>query len=339
MQFIRLDCHVSTVIIELIYCDHDHVLSRIWPTYSRHILAITLLYSSHPQFDSSSSPSSIFTQDIMSDQDSKPALLRQIDHPPYRIPHQSLPGLPQRPNMIIFMPDQLRYDSLSATNPSSPIRTPNLDAFAARGARFTNCFVQASVCAQSRCSMFTGLYPHVSGHRSLENLIKAHEPNLFRSLKEEGGYHVACLAPRGDTFAPAVTELSVSEYGFLEGPGWTPRFGGGGGGGGKQPEDKEGIWGRLFYKGLRNAGEEADYDDAVIRSALKWLERPPKDKPWCLFLPLLFPHCPFQVEEPWFSMYDRGEMPPPSKAEDKVSFPRFPGSCCGWCEARIGWLN
>lgn len=243
----------------------------------------------------------------------KPSLFRQVDHPPYRIPHTPVPSLPQRPNMIIFMPDQLRYDSLSVTNPSSPIRTPNLDAFAARGTRFTNCFVQASVCAQSRCSMFTGLYPHVAGHRSLENLIKAHEPNLFRSLKEEGGYHVACLAPRGDTFAPKVTELSVSEYGFLEGPGWTPRFGG------QEPEDKDDIWGRLFYKGLRNAGEEADYDDAVIRSALKWLDRPPRDKPWVLFLPLLFPHCPFQVEEPWFSMYERGEMPPPSRVEDKVS--------------------
>ncbi|OIW33996.1 sulfatase [Coniochaeta ligniaria NRRL 30616] len=241
-----------------------------------------------------------------------------VQHPPYRIPHVPVPSLPHRPNMIIFMPDQLRYDSLSVTNPSSPIRTPHLDAFAARGTLFANCFVQASVCAQSRCSMFTGLYPHVAGHRSLENLIKAHEPNLFRSLKEEGGYHVACLAPRGDTFAPRVTELSVSEYGFLEGPGWTPRFGG------QEPEDKDDIWGRLFYKGLRNAGEEADYDDAVVRSALKWLERPPRDKPWVLFLPLLFPHCPFQVEEPWFSMYERGDMPPPSRVEDKTGYePRY----------------
>lgn len=275
----------------------------------------------------SSSPSS--------DKDAKPAL-RQVDHgPPYRIPHTPVPNLPHRPNLIIFMPDQLRYDSLGVTNPSSPIRTPNIDAFAARGARFANCFVQASVCAQSRCSMFTGLYPHVAGHRSLESLIKAHEPNLFRSLKDEGGYHVACLAPRGDTFAPGVTELSVSEYGFLEGPaGWTPRLLGGDG----EPEeedDGEGIWGRLFYKGLRgNAGEEADYDDAVVRSALKWLERPPRDRPWCLFLPLLFPHCPFQVEEPWFSMYERGEMPSPSKAGDKVSFSRCRG--CGGKRGKEG---
>ncbi|KAL1601290.1 hypothetical protein SLS59_005444 [Nothophoma quercina] len=207
----------------------------------------------------------------------------------------------KRPNFVIFMPDQLRYDSLGCTTgPGSLIRTPNIDAFAKRGTRFTNCFVQASVCSQSRCSMFTGMYPHVSGHRSLENLIKPWEPNMFRSLKENG-YHVACLAPRGDAFAPTVTELSVTEYGFLETPEFLPKFAG-------DREVNESIWGRLFYKGLRNAEEALDYDDAVVRSALKWLECPPEDKPWVLFMPLIFPHCPFQVEEPYFSMYDRSKF-------------------------------
>lgn len=216
------------------------------------------------------------------------------------------------------MPDQLRYDALGCTG-NKHVQTPHIDAFAATQATlFTNCFVQASVCAQSRCSIFTGNYPHVSGHRSLESLIKPWEPNLFRSLREEGGYHVACLAPRGDTFAPEVTELSVDEYGFLETPEFIPKFGGGGGSGPSEDE-KEDIWRRLFYKGLRNAEQAMDYDDAVVRSALKWLERPPKHKPWVLFMPLIFPHCPFQVEEPYFSMYDRVKMPQPSSIDEKVS--------------------
>ncbi|RBR26091.1 uncharacterized protein FIESC28_01119 [Fusarium coffeatum] len=207
-----------------------------------------------------------------------------------------------RPNYVIFMPDQLRYDSLGCTTgPDSEIKTPNIDAFAARGSIFTNCFTQASVCSQSRCSMFTGTYPHVSGHRSLDNLIKPWEPNVFRSLKESG-YHVACLAPRGDTFAPTVTELSVTEYGFLETPEFTPKFAGGG------REVDESIWGRLFYRGVRDADKTLDYDEAVVGSALTWLDCPPTDKPWVLFMPLIFPHCPFQVEEPYFSMYDRSKV-------------------------------
>lgn len=211
-----------------------------------------------------------------------------------------------RPNLLIFMPDQLRFDSLGCTTEGTAgINTPNIDAFRRRGTLFKNCFTQASVCSQSRCSMFTGCYPHVSGHRSLENLIKPWEPNVFRSLKESG-YHVACLAPRGDTFAPTVTELSVTEYGFLETPEYMPKFGGGGKGG--KDIDQDSIWSRLFYKGLRNPSEAVDYDEAVVRSALRWLDCPPDDKPWVLFMPLIFPHCPFQVEEPYFSMYDREKI-------------------------------
>ncbi len=68
-----------------------------------------------------------------------------------------------------------------------------------------------------------------------------------------------------------------------------------------------------------------DYDEAVIRSALKWLDCPP-DEPWVLFLPLIFPHCPFQVEEPYFSLYDRKAISPPSQASAKSGYePRYMG--------------
>ncbi|PLB43434.1 arylsulfatase A [Aspergillus steynii IBT 23096] len=243
-----------------------------------------------------------------------------------KLPHPPQPSSderPKKPNLLIFMPDQLRYDSLGCTSSPSnpdPVYTPNINAFSQRGTLFTNAFVQASVCSQSRCSMFTGRYPHVTGHRSLDNLIKPWEPNLFRSLKEDG-YHVACLAPRGDTFSPGVTELSVTEYGFLETPDFVPKFAGNRS---QSAKEKGDIWGRLFYKGLRNASEAKDYDDAVVRSALSWLDCPPDDQPWVLFLPLIFPHCPFQVEEPFFSMYDRSQMSPPSSHKDKTGHePRY----------------
>ncbi|KAF2088343.1 putative sulfatase [Saccharata proteae CBS 121410] len=223
-------------------------------------------------------------------------------------------GLPiTKPNLVIFMPDQLRYDALGC-NGNAVVKTPNIDAFAARGTRFTNCFVQASVCSQSRCSMFTGQYPHVAGHRSIENLIKPWEPNVFRSLKENG-YHVACLAPRGDTWAPTVTELSVTEYGFLETPDLMPHFSGAWGGK-SVPEDRDGIWERLFYRGRREKNDAYDYDETAVRSAEKWLSCPPKE-PWVLFVPLIFPHCPFSVEEPYFSMYNRGDMTAPSQLSEK----------------------
>ncbi|KAI5928355.1 alkaline-phosphatase-like protein [Camillea tinctor] len=234
---------------------------------------------------------------------------------PYFIPAKPNGLGIEKPNFIIFMPDQLRYDAVGVFG-NEIIKTPNIDAFAAEGTRFTNLFTQASVCSQSRCSMFTGQYPHVSGHRSLNNLLKPWEPNIFRSMKE-GGYHVAYLAPRGDFYAPNSTEMSVDEYGFLTDT--LPEFV-------REPYnvDKNNIWNRLFYLGLRNSTEAIDYDETAVRGALEWLEAPPKDKPWVLFLPLIFPHCPFTVEEPWFSMYNRSEMPLPPSAETKTGYaPRF----------------
>ncbi|GKZ39287.1 hypothetical protein AbraIFM66950_012231 [Aspergillus brasiliensis] len=180
----------------------------------------------------------------------------------YSIPHTPS-GLPlRRPNLILFMPDQLRYDALHCSGLNPHLHTPNIDAFANRGVRFTECYVQASVCSQSRCSMFTGRYPHVSGHRSLETLLQPWEPNLFRALKE-GGYHVACLAPRGDLFAPAVTELSLTEYGFLEPPEFRKVIGSAGQPEDSRPEEEISIWERLFYAGRRDAAQQVDYDEAA----------------------------------------------------------------------------
>lgn len=48
-----------------------------------------------------------------------------------------------------------------------------------------------------------------------------------------------------------------------------------------------------------------------------------------LFLPLLFPHCPFTVEEPYFSMYNRSEMPLPISRDELVS--RYNPILWGFC--------
>lgn len=197
-------------------------------------------------------------------------------------------------NFVIFIADQLRADVVE----DPLVYTPHLDALAERGTRFTNAFVQHPVCSPSRASFLTGWYPHTAGHRTLTNLIKPDEPNLLRILKDSG-YHVAWAGMRGDTFAPGVTELSVHEHGFATNPTVLPH-------GGEFPDD---LSARLFYKGLAPS-DGVDVDEASVRTAEKWLESPPS-QPWVLFLPLLAPHCPFQVSEPWFSMYDRGAMPDP----------------------------
>ncbi|MER7795506.1 sulfatase-like hydrolase/transferase [Streptomyces sp. NPDC097640] len=208
----------------------------------------------------------------------------------------------RRPNFVVFVADQLRADALGAFgNPL--VSTPNLDALAARGTRFTQAFAQHPVCSPSRASFLTAWYPHTAGHRSLNNLLKPHEPNLLRILKD-AGYHVTWAGTRGHALAQGVTEDSVHDYGFSVPPTLGLRDGLAEG----YPDD---VHARLFYRGRVPDDGRVDFDEALIRTAEQWLANPPDDRPWLLFLPVFAPHCPFQVEEPWFSMYDRDEIPDP----------------------------
>ncbi|MFH8734499.1 MULTISPECIES: sulfatase-like hydrolase/transferase [unclassified Streptomyces] len=215
-----------------------------------------------------------------------------------------------RPNFLILMPDQLRADALGAFG-NVHADTPHLDALAARGTRFSNAYVQHPVCSPSRASILTGWYPHTAGHRTLTHLLKDHEPNLLRILKD-AGYHVTWAGMRGDTFAPGVTESSVDEYGFST---WPTRLYGG--------DYPEGVWSRLFYRGRVPDDGGIDFDEAAVRTAEQWLREPPRDRPWVLFVPLVAPHCPFQVEEPWFSRFDRGAVPDPAPPGDPSGEPRY----------------
>ncbi len=66
----------------------------------------------------------------------------------------------QKPNIIVIMADDLGYSDIGCYG--SEILTPNLDALAASGAKFTQ-FYNAARCCPSRASLLTGVYPHQAG--------------------------------------------------------------------------------------------------------------------------------------------------------------------------------
>ena len=219
-----------------------------------------------------------------------------------------------RPNFLIFMPDQLRADCVGCFG-NPVVRTPNIDGLARRGTRFANAYINHPVCSPSRATLMTGWYPHTAGHRTLTHLIQPHEPNLLRYLKD-GGYHVAWAGARGDMFAPGVTEASTHFSGWLTRPKQTQR------GMGPQYPPGSALY-HAFYHGKREGNETwLDFDEAATRTAEQWLAGHPNG-PWCLFVPLIFPHLPFEVEEPWYSLHDAQDMPQPIAAGATRGKPRF----------------
>jgi arylsulfatase len=67
-----------------------------------------------------------------------------------------------RPNIIMIVTDQQRYDSISALG-FPYMTTPHLDRLVDEGTVLTNCHITAASCVPCRASLFSGYYPHTTG--------------------------------------------------------------------------------------------------------------------------------------------------------------------------------
>ncbi len=220
-----------------------------------------------------------------------------------------------RPNIIILNPDEMRYTALGHSgNPAA--LTPNLDQFARNEAvSFSRAYCQNPVCVPSRCSFFTGLYPHTMGHRTMQYLLHEGESSLFSELKNAGYY--VWMNARNDLVAGQVAGLlgrHADEIYY------------------KQPENngpvnleaikammsapkKENPFPYSHFEGLRKSQGDDDWDDT--RAACERILNPVRqDQPLCLFLGWNNPHPPYSAEEPYYSAIDRSKIPGRVKYEE-----------------------
>lgn len=192
------------------------------------------------------------------------------------------PASTTRPNLILFMPDELRADALACFgNPVA--KTPNFDKLAAQGTRFANCHVQYPVCGASRCSLLTGWPTSVRGHRSLAYFLRPEEPNLFRYLRQ-AGYDVFWFG-KNDALAAQSFYDSVTQWNYLD---HMPVEG-------DERRGKPKVAPNSTRTFIGEAGPErtktADY--LHLAAAMRLLERKETDRPFCIFLPLSLPHPPY----------------------------------------------
>jgi arylsulfatase A-like enzyme len=93
----------------------------------------------------------------------------------------------ERPNVILIISDQFRWDCVGE-NALNPLNlTPNLDALARQGVNFSNAITNQPVCAPSRACLFTSLYPN--RHGVWKNGIALPEQSLtLANVFREAGY-------------------------------------------------------------------------------------------------------------------------------------------------------
>lgn len=106
-----------------------------------------------------------------------------------------------KPNIIVIYADDLGWNQLSCYG-NTKIKTPNIDALAAQGVRFTQAYATAPICSPSRMGLLTGRYQQRFGAEFL--VPELHPPVLNAPLQEKISQE---RKARGTTFDKVDTAL------------------------------------------------------------------------------------------------------------------------------------
>ncbi|MGI9319618.1 MAG: sulfatase-like hydrolase/transferase, partial [bacterium] len=90
-----------------------------------------------------------------------------------------------QPNFIFICTDQQRSDSLGCAG-NQIVRSPNIDAIAAGGMRFTRHITPMQICSPSRATMLTGLFPRHHGLAMNGMALPESVPTLTAMLGQAG---------------------------------------------------------------------------------------------------------------------------------------------------------
>ena len=82
------------------------------------------------------------------------------------VPLQAAAAPAAKPNILLILADDLGWSDIGSYG--GEIQTPNLDALAKGGLRFTQ-FYNSARCCPTRASLLTGLYPHQAGVGAMSN--------------------------------------------------------------------------------------------------------------------------------------------------------------------------
>ncbi len=107
-----------------------------------------------------------------------------------------------KPNVVIIYADDLGFGDVSCYNPNSKIITPNIDALAAKGVRFTDAHPSSSISSPSRYGLLTGQYSWRTDVKRGnpapgEELWVSTDRLTIASLLDQEGYNTAAIGKWG----------------------------------------------------------------------------------------------------------------------------------------------
>ena len=202
-------------------------------------------------------------------------------------------------NIIHIMSDDHSYQTISAYNhPLGQLApTPNIDKLAEKGMIFNRAYVENSLSTCSRACLFTGLYSHQNGQRTLQkglDTTKVFFPELLQQKGYETGligkWHLKC-EPKG-----------FDSYTILDNQG------------------------EYYNPGFKTKGTNGDYvveegyaTTLITQHALEFLDNRDTNKPFCLFVHNKAPHRNQMPDLKYTNLYEDVNFPMPETFYDDYS--------------------
>lgn len=215
--------------------------------------------------------------------------------------------MPQRPNIILIMTDQQQARACGREGFPWDI-TPHQDTMAHEGVWFDKAYTPIPLCGPARVSLFTGRRPTSTGIRCNRITQPRYQKDLFDVLKA-ANYKTAMIGKNH-------THLEEKDCDF-----W-------------YQHDHQGAHTDKGIAGAERNSMEVDFDAwlgslhhwisnkptpfplhcqspaRLIKTAKKWISKNRNTEPFFMHLSINEPHNPYQVPEPYFSMFRNEKLPP-----------------------------
>ncbi|MCF6443981.1 sulfatase-like hydrolase/transferase [Nereida sp. MMG025] len=257
-------------------------------------------------------------------------------------------------NILFIMCDQLRFDYLGCAGHPT-IKTPHIDALAARGVQFSRAYVQSPICGPSRMSFYTGRYVRSHGATWNNFPLPVGEMTMGDHLEPLGMRTALCgkthmsadieglrrlgLDPKtgkGQRIAECGFEVwdrldGLHPEGSLAPSHYNDHLRSLGFGGDNPWHDwanaAEGPDGDILSGWLmENADKPARIEEHLSETpytttrAIEFIEDS-GDQPWCLHLSYIKPHWPYIVPAPYHDMYGADDVLPVNRDEAELDSP------------------